>query len=264
MAKEKQPKVRKSKKASRSNAAAKVKTAKKSKAASKASVTSGRQRISRPPPKTAEQISAEKQALAMWTLLAAGGVAFGGKLKPRIEAAERVFLQYAGLVEVAKVKRAFWLTATSKGMDWAEQHLSDPLPDNVSGAAVLHAWLTRLHAFLQSHNIPLADLFMIQPENLLTAPTTGKSLDYPGLRERIRETYYDVAGGFDGRVLLRDLRPKLNDIDRTLVDAALMQMLRDEEASLMQLDYRPDVTDEDRTAAIQIGNEPRHIIWISE
>jgi hypothetical protein len=41
-------------------------------------------------------------------------------------------------------------------------------------------------------------------------------------------------------------------------------MQREEEASLMQLDNRVDITDADRGAALQIGSEPRHILWISK
>jgi hypothetical protein len=100
-----------------------------------------------------------------------------------------------------------------------------------------------------------------QPEKSPDKPVVP---DHAELRQRIRNAYHEVAGGFDRRVLLRDLRPKLNDIDRGLVDATLMQMLRDQEISLMQLDYRPDVSGEDHTAALHIGNEPRHIIWISK
>ncbi len=56
---------------------------------------------------------------------------------------------------------------------------------------------------------------------------------------------------------------RLPEIDRSELDTALKRMQREEEASLMQLDNRTDVTDADRGAALQIGNEPRHIIWIS-
>jgi hypothetical protein len=215
--------------------------------------------------KTPGQRSAEKQALALWALLGEGGDGYGGKLKPEIEKAEREALLRAGLIEAAKHKGgAWWLTITDKGWDWAEQHLADPLPEKTYGGAfVLRAWLSRLKGYLQAKDVRLAEILATW-----TNPARGRlesvKLDHTSLRERIRESYRDVAGGFNRRVLLRDLRPKLADIDREKVDATLMQMLRDEEASLMQLDYRPDVTDEDRAASLQIGNEPRHIIWIPE
>ena len=219
--------------------------------------TAVRKKAVKPPPKTPEQIHAAKKALAMWGLLSQGGQASGGKLKPRIDPAERIALAQAGLLEVVKVGRALRLTVTDKGWDWAERNLNAPLPENVSGAAILQSWLTRLRAFLRARDYRLSEFFAA-PDDTEMPP------DHAELRERIRSAYCEVGGGFNRRVLLRDLRKKLADVDRARVDFVLMEMLRDEQASLMQLDYRPDVSDEDRAAALQIGSEPRHIIWISK
>jgi hypothetical protein len=202
----------------------------------------------------------------MWALLGAGGEAYGGTLKPEIEKAERQALEREGLIEIEKKKRgAFWLTVTDKGWDWAELHLADPLPEKASsGAFVLRAWLTRLSGYLRAKDARLSEFIVGLETPTMPAHSEPPAADYAGTREKIRGAYRDVAGGFDRRVLLRDLRPKLKDIDRKLVDATLMQMLRNEEVSLMQLDYRPDVSDADHAAALKIGNEPRHIIWISK
>jgi hypothetical protein len=213
------------------------------------------------PPMTREQRAAAKQALAMWGLLGEGGEAFGGVLKPAIDKAEREALEHRGLITVEKKERgALWLVVTESGWDWAERNMAVPLPEKAFGGAfVLRAWLSRLQTFLKIRDFRLADLFAVPPGQPPQPPE-----DLADLRQRIRHAYHDVAGGFDRRVLLRDLRPKLSDIDRGLVDATLMQMLRDQEISLMQLDYRPDVSGEDHAAALHIGNEPRHLIWISK
>ena len=214
-------------------------------------------------PRTQSQRNAAKQALAIWALLGEGGAAYGGTLKPEIGKAEREALNRDGLVDVEKRARgAYWLEVTDKGWNWAEQNLAAPLPEKAFGGAfVLRAWLSRLEGFLKAKDLRLSDLLVAQPEK---SPDPPEMPDHAELRQRIRNAYHDVAGGFDRRVLLRDLRPKLNVVDRGLVDATLMQMLRDQEISLMQLDYRPDVSGEDHTAALHIGNEPRHIIWISK
>jgi hypothetical protein len=81
---------------------------------------------------------------------------------------------------------------------------------------------------------------------------------------RIRAAYLDVTGGFNRRALLKDIRSRLPDIDRSTLDAALKRMQREEDASLMQLDNRIEVTDADHEATLQIGTEPRHILWISK
>ncbi|WP_454647670.1 hypothetical protein [Bradyrhizobium liaoningense] len=204
---------------------------------------------------------AEKQALAMWTLLGDGGAGFGGKLTPKIEKPERDALLGAGLITVERRERgALLLTVTDRGWEWAEHHLADPLPQRTQGGAfVLRAWLSRLQKFLQSRQLRLYELFASdETEEAKPDPST----EYGKIREQIRAAYREAAGGFDRRLLLRNLRPRLAGIDRELIDSTLLRMVREGEASLMQLDYRPDVTDDDRAASIQIGNEPRHIIWI--
>jgi hypothetical protein len=213
-------------------------------------------------PKTQAQKNATKQALAMWALLGEGGAAYGGMLKPAIEKAEREALAREGLVEVEKRERgAFWIEVTDKGWDWAEQHLNSPVAETKYSSIVLQAWLSRLQSFLKAQDLRLSHV-LASPLDKPSPP--ARESDSNDLRQRIRSAYHEIAGGFDRRVLLRDLRPRLNDVDRGLVDATLMQMLRDQEISLMQLDYRPDVSGEDHAAALQIGNEPRHLIWISK
>ncbi|ABD86746.1 hypothetical protein [Rhodopseudomonas palustris] len=222
----------------------------------------------KPRPKTREQKDAEKQALAMWALLGAGGAGYGRKLKPEIEKAEREALIKAGLIESRpRENRALWLTVTDRGWDWAERHLGDPLPEkNYSGAFVLQAWLTRLKTYLQARDLRLADVLAASavpdPGGSAEADEAPAPADPAELREKIRNAYLAVAGGFNRRALLKDLRAKLPEIDRATLDDALKQMQREQQASLMQLDNRIDVTDADRDAAIQIGNEPRHIVWI--
>jgi DNA-binding MarR family transcriptional regulator len=217
------------------------------------------------PTKSREQRAAEKQALAMWALLGAGGEAYGGKLKPEIEKAEREALKRAGLIESEeRERRAIWLSVTDKGWDWAEQHLAASLPDKTqSGAFVLRAWLTRLQEFLRVRKLRLAQFITAEPELAQTESDPAPSPDHVELRELIRGAYLEIAGGFNRRALLRDLRAKLDVIERSSLDTALKRMQREEEASLMQLDNRLDITEEDRRAALQIGNEPRHILWIT-
>jgi len=151
------------------------------------------------PPKTRGQKDTEKQALAMWALLGAGGAAYGGRLKPEIAKAERAVLAQAGLIEAEKRARgAWWLTVTDRGWDWAEQHLADPLPDKTFGGAfVLQAWLARLQAFLHARDVRLAEVLATQPEPPRASPDVAEPRDHAELRERIRAAYLGIAGGFN-------------------------------------------------------------------
>ena len=84
------------------------------------------------------------------------------------------------------------------------------------------------------------------------------------LAQRIREASIEVAGGVNRRVKLSDLREKLADVDRQSLDQALIAMARTPNASLYEMDDRASVKKADRDAAIHIGGEPRHILWIRQ
>jgi hypothetical protein len=226
----------------------------------------------KPHSKSREQRQAEMQTLVLWGLLANGGEGFGNDLKPEVNKPEREALLKAGLISVEKRKRAYWLSVTDRGWRWAEDHLSDTLPDrSYAGTFILAGWLERLQAFMRASNTPLAEILVPKQDTdsrgqakenaagTATAPT-----DYGSLRERIRAAYLALTGGsFNKRALLADIRRRLPDVDRDALDDALVRMQRQDDATLMQLDNRPDITQADREAAIQIGQESRHIVWIS-
>ena len=203
-----------------------------------------------------DQRQAEKQTLVLWALLANGGDGFGKELKPEVDKPERDGLLKAGLISVEKRNRAYWISVTDRGWRWAEDHLSDRLPDrSYAGTYILAGWLKHLQTFMRVSNTSLADILV---------PKKGTALDYDILREQIRTAYLAVTGGdFNRRALLADIRRRLPNVDRAALDNALELMQRQGDATLMQLDNRPDITSADEEAAIQIGQESRHILWIS-
>ena len=206
-----------------------------------------------------EQRQAEKQTLVLWALLANGGEGFAKELKPVVDKVEREGLLKAGLIAIEKRKRgAYWLSATDRGWRWAEDHLSDKLPDrSYAGTFILTAWLKHLQTFMRVSNTALADIIVPRKNTIAS--------DYGDLRERIRTAYLAVTGGmFNKRALLSDVRKHLPNVDRATLDNALELMQRDGDATLMQLDNRPDITPADEDAAIRIGEEARHILWISQ
>ncbi len=215
------------------------------------------------PPKTREQRNAEKQALATWALLGAGGAAFGGQLKPEIEKAEREALRSRGLVTVEKRQRSYWLEVTDRGWDWAERHLADALPDKTFGGAfVLRAWLTRLQAFLQARDVRLAEVLGPQAQPPEPKEDEPPSTDYRQLRERIRAAYLEITGGFNRRALLKDIRSKLGNVDRSMIDQALERMHFEDGTMLLTLDNPREITADVRAAELVFRGEPMHILWI--
>jgi hypothetical protein len=225
----------------------------------------------KPQSKSREQRQSEKQMLVLWALLVNLGEGLGSDLKPKADKPEREALKKAGLITVEIRKRAYWLSVTDRGWRWAEDHLGDALPDrSYAGSFVLASLLKQLQAFMRATNTPLAEILVPRTAGkggatIANAASAGASpIEYGAVRDLIRSAYLTVTGGeFSKRALLADLRKHLPDVDRTVLDNTLVRMQQHGDATLMQLDNRPDITQADREAAIQIGQEQRHIIWIS-
>ena len=157
--------------------------------------------------KSREQRQAEKQTLVIWALLANGGEGYGNQLKPEVKKPEREALLKSGLISVEKQKRAYWLSVTDRGWRWAEDHLSDQLPDrSYAGTVILAGWLDRLQAFMRASKTSLAEILV--PKRTTPVPT-----DYSSLREHIGSAYLAVTGGsFSKRALLTDIRRHMRDV----------------------------------------------------
>lgn len=220
----------------------------------------------------------EWQVLILWALLAEGGASYRSQLLRKKMIPDKDTPHREGLVRAGLITRdnrhgkgkGIWLEVTDKGWNVASQSLSAALPRTQNSSAVLQAWLIRLQTFMQARGFVLADILGPQgsaqadaADKGATGPLKFAPLEYPALRDRIRQAYLDITSGkFNARALLKDIREKLHDIERGTLDEALKQMQREQEASLYQLDNRSEITDADRTAAIYFGNEPRHILWI--
>jgi hypothetical protein len=199
------------------------------------------------------------QTLIFWALLARGGGAFQKDVRPEVRKPDREALIRAGLMVSEKRGRpGLWLEITDKGWAWAADHLGADLPKrSTAGGAILQAWLKRLKTFMEARGLALADI--LGPQQ----PPERQPIDYPALHQRIRKAYLELTGGrLNTRAHLSAIREKLKDVDRVTLDETLKRMQLEQEASLYQLDNRVEITEADHAAAIYVGREPRHILWI--
>lgn len=208
----------------------------------------------------------QKQALILWALLVQeGSGAFQHALKPDVSKADRDALEKAGLVTSKTKGRKLWIEVTERGWAWAGDHLDHELPSGSSaGTPILRAWLTRLKAYMEARNVPLAEVLVppLPKTEGATVTATGQP-GYEALRARIRQAYFAVTGNrAHTRARLSEVRQKLGDIDRRVLDDALTRMQREQQATLFPLDDKAEITDADRSAAIYFGDQPRHILWI--
>jgi hypothetical protein len=191
-------------------------------------------------------------------------------------------LEARGLIKVEKrssrnekgrLISGYWMSVTEAGQAWAEENLAAIPAKSQVAAPILQAWLSRLSTYMSVNGLPLKEV--LSPQHRGSKETDSKhgaqaptpepapALDYATLRARIRQAYLAVTGDrINTRARLRDIRKKLNDIDRPALDEALKRMQREQLASLYPLDNKTEITDADRNAAIYFGAEPRHILWI--
>lgn len=204
------------------------------------------------------QQPSQRETLLLWALIGLGGSSYQSKVGRKVASADRDGLKKAGLISAEKHgNKGVWIEVSDRGWAWASENLAAPLPATAQTGAILQAWLARLQTYMGANNVSLAEI--IAPRSTKEA---RKAVEH-GARERIRTAYRALAGGtFNKRVLLRDLRVKLSDLSRETFDDAVLQMIREEGSSLVELDNRREITPADRAAAILIGGEPRHILWI--
>jgi hypothetical protein len=160
--------------------------------------------------------------------------------------------------------RRYWLEVTEKGWAWATEHLNHDLPTgSPAGSFILQAWLTRLKAYMSVRNVALSDILRPQsPREYGSQDVVGPS-KYDKLQSRIRQAYLAVTSDrINTRARLCDVRERLSDVDRTVLDEVLKKMQREQQISLYPLDNKAEITDADRKAAIYFSGEPRHILWI--
>ena len=122
-----------------------------------------------------------------------------------------------------------------------------------------------------ARNVTLAEILGPQPKIKPGAPQDGtvanpsEQPDYAVLRDRVRKAYLELTGGnLNKSVLLSDLREKLKDIDRPMLDAVLKRMHLEAGTSLKGLENPRDITSEIRDAEIRFSGESMHVLWITK
>ena len=213
------------------------------------------------------------QTLFLWRLLACGGGEFLKVAKPELKPAKvRKELKDAGLTEEKQEKQfpdrkgtraSTYVSLSEKGWNWAANNLDAKMSTSSPAAGpILHVFLTKLKFHLQRHNVGLAD-FITAPEEA-ERELAERELAERELAERVRAAYAELADGkADTRVRLADLRQAMADVDRTLLDTALLAMEREEAAVLYPFDNPVEMRPEDERAALpnSVGH-PRHVIYI--
>ena len=150
------------------------------------------------------------------------------------------------LVTSEKRKRAFVHKLTDAGVVRCHEELSAPPPDRAGAyAGVLYATLATVGRFLAVADIPMAEFFK------------------PDAASVIEDSYRRLAGRPGETVRISALRQDIDDVvSRRDLDAELIRMADRPEVYLRAVTNQQTLTDDDRHAAVRLGDEDRHTLQI--
>lgn len=204
------------------------------------------------------------------------------KVKPELNPKQRKALVDAGLLETQLRGRANHLLPTDAAWQWASAHLDTELLDSKLATPILHNVLVQLGKFLATRELALADLILVsaepvadeavareesEPPDIAHGAAQNGSASYDSspneLCDRIRRAIWDIAGGTaKKRVRLSELRNRLGELPRSRLDALLLEMQAAGRVVLYRLDNPVELTSADHHAALLIGENPRHLVYL--
>jgi hypothetical protein len=145
--------------------------------------------------------------------------------------------------------------------DAAWDRFREPL--NFDGArprafgVALGSLLAAVQRDLERNNRSLAMAFA--PELAEPAPRREAEVE---LTDRIREAYVAIASAPRAWVSVADIRRKLGDVGQVKLDAALRRLEQAADVNIVPESNQKTLSEEDRRAAVIIGDQPKHFLAI--
>ena len=207
-----------------------------------------------------------QQALLLWTMITAetleGREPLQSKTQPELKAPERQELVKAGLVALEQRPRgAKALVLTDRAWAWAANAVDIELMESKFGSVALRGLLRRLLPYLQRNDLPLAAIFATNTE--APRPPPALPLVTAPLATQIESACLSLADGArKTRVRLSALRRVLSAVDRNTLDHALLTLQDKGRLHLYREDNSAALTEDDHSAAILVGDAPRHLVLL--
>nr|WP_240927031.1 hypothetical protein [Rhodococcus kroppenstedtii] len=189
--------------------------------------------------------------------------------------ASRDKLVRRGVVSLGKSGRSMTLELTDKGWKAAYDLMGDEAPPRANRA--LFTVLAGLRRWMDRDDVRPAEVFFPRdtPAEIEPLPTPANAVVPQAVREqesagagpdletRIRRAYADLAREPGARVRLTRLRPALSDVPRDRLDDALVALQRKPGVSLIPEENQKTLSDDDRAAAVTVGNQRNHLLTIT-
>ncbi|MCF6286532.1 MAG: hypothetical protein L3K26_15255 [Candidatus Hydrogenedentes bacterium] len=206
--------------------------------------------------------------LLMWNLLFTGDEPMMSKAKPGVDKKKLKPLLDAGLIVLEKRGRANHLVLTDRAWQWAEEHLDAEFSPRANATPALAGILPRLKNYLKQTGTPLAELLSAEEAEYeegadVPAGDGGAAPAQVSIDESIRRAYLARSGNrWEIRVRLAQLREDLGAYAREEQDLALLRMQSEGRLVLYRLDDPQDTFEADRAAALYLGGDPRHLVYM--
>ncbi|OBG86398.1 hypothetical protein A5699_21630 [Mycobacterium sp. E802] len=182
------------------------------------------------------------------------------RLGPKLDKPRRDRLNRLGLIESTGT-RPLVHELTDAG--WALCRAlfgADAPPRSTGQGKALYTLLGALHRYFEQSELVPADVFLpAEPESPEPESPEPVAAD-PEVR--LRTAYTGLAARPGGWVSLLRLRQAVPELPRPTVDAALISLYQQPGVSLIPEENQKVLTPADRDAAVEIGNQDKHLIAI--
>lgn len=179
---------------------------------------------------------------------------------PELAKPSRDKLKNAGLIEVNSSVRPMTLELTDKGWRICGELIGGEPPARSTGAGkAMFTVLAGLRRWLDRTDSRPADVFSPRTDEPAPVEKTDTTVD---IEASIRTAYARLAREPGSTVRLSRLRTELRDIPRSDLDDALARLRRAADVSLIPEENQKTLTDEERAAAVVVGNQQNHLLSI--
>lgn len=208
------------------------------------------------------------EMIVLLVLMAEARGLTNGEIKergPRLEAPSRRKLNGLGLVDSDTSKVPHRHALSDRGWARCNELLGTKPPTGTTPQGkALFTVLAGLGRHFERSDLRLADVF--EPAVASSEPGSAREPVKPvaeaGIAERVIEAYRALAAKPGAWVSLRRLRPALNDVGREDLDATLRTLYTRPGITLIPEENQKSLTPDDRAAAVSIGNQDKHLIYV--
>jgi hypothetical protein len=188
---------------------------------------------------------------------------YKGELAPK----SRDRLKQRGLINIRMNGSRVNLELADAGWKHCLEEMSTAEPPGGAGArgTAAYAMLDAIRRYMDRSRVPHEEFFQPsdEPTPQAATPAAATKVGLPeGVEARIRQAYSELARRPGDWVRLADVRLRLSGVEKSSVDRALVELNRVRDISMVPANKQMELTDEDRAAAVSIGNQDRHLIAI--